>query len=125
MGFEVKIHRIAAEGDAVLNERTDAMVFGPLRLQFWVCGVVRGARRPNHAVAGLLRPFDFVKAIVRGVVGAVVPVAAAHVVMSRSADAHQAQRCWQYVGYCYGRRLPDSMRDWVPTTWPGRARRSA
>lgn len=20
---------------------------------------------------------------------------------------------WQYVGYCYGRRLPDSMRDWV------------
>ena len=20
---------------------------------------------------------------------------------------------WQYIGYCYGRRLPDSMRDWV------------
>ena len=39
MGFEVKIHRIAAEGNAVLTERTDAMVFGPLRLQFWVCGV--------------------------------------------------------------------------------------
>ncbi|OBH40560.1 DUF5313 domain-containing protein [Mycobacterium mantenii] len=20
---------------------------------------------------------------------------------------------WQYIGYCYGRRLPDSMRSWV------------
>lgn len=20
---------------------------------------------------------------------------------------------WQYIGYCYGKRLPDSMRDWV------------
>jgi limonene-1,2-epoxide hydrolase len=38
-GFEVKIHRIAADGAAVLTERTDALVFGPLRLQFWVCGV--------------------------------------------------------------------------------------
>lgn len=37
-GFEVKIHRIAADGTAVLTERTDALIFGPLRLQFWVCG---------------------------------------------------------------------------------------
>ena len=39
VGFEVKIHRIAAEGNTVLTERTDAIVIGPLRLQFWVCGV--------------------------------------------------------------------------------------
>jgi limonene-1,2-epoxide hydrolase len=38
-GFEVKIHRIAADGATVLTERTDVLVFGPLRLQFWVCGV--------------------------------------------------------------------------------------
>ena len=38
-GFEVKIHRIAADGAAVLTERSDALIFGPLRLQFWVCGV--------------------------------------------------------------------------------------
>jgi limonene-1,2-epoxide hydrolase len=38
-GFEVKIHRIAANGDAVLTERTDALLLGPLRFQFWVCGV--------------------------------------------------------------------------------------
>ena len=39
VGFEVKIHRIAADGNTVLTERTDAIVIGPLRLQFWVCGV--------------------------------------------------------------------------------------
>ncbi|BBX17302.1 limonene-1,2-epoxide hydrolase [Mycolicibacterium duvalii] len=38
MGFAVKFHSIAAEGETVLTERTDAIVFGPLRLQFWVCG---------------------------------------------------------------------------------------
>jgi limonene-1,2-epoxide hydrolase len=39
VGFEVKIHRIATEGNSVLTERTDALVIGPLRMQFWVCGV--------------------------------------------------------------------------------------
>jgi limonene-1,2-epoxide hydrolase len=38
-GFQVKMHRIAADGAAVLTERTDALILGPLRLQFWVCGV--------------------------------------------------------------------------------------
>jgi limonene-1,2-epoxide hydrolase len=73
-GFEVKIHRIAAEGNAVLTERTDALIFGPLRLQFWVCGVfeVHGGR------ITLWRDyfdfFDFfVKAPLRGLAGIVVP----------------------------------------------------
>ena len=38
-GFEVKIHRIAVNGSSVLTERTDVLQFGPVRLQFWVCGV--------------------------------------------------------------------------------------
>jgi limonene-1,2-epoxide hydrolase len=38
-GFEVKIHRIAVNGSAVLTERTDVLRVGPVRLQFWVCGV--------------------------------------------------------------------------------------
>lgn len=44
--FDVKIHRVAADGASVLTERTDALTFGPLRVQFWVCGVfeVRGGR---------------------------------------------------------------------------------
>jgi limonene-1,2-epoxide hydrolase len=71
--FEVKIHRIAADGAAVLTERTDALIFGPLRLQFWVCGVfeVRGGQ------ITLWRDyfdfFDMFKATVRGLAALVVP----------------------------------------------------
>ena len=54
-GFEVKIHRIAAEGNTVLTERTDALVIGPLRLQFWVCGVFEVHAGPRHAMARLFR----------------------------------------------------------------------
>jgi len=34
----VKFHRVAVDGANVLTERTDALIFGPIRLQFWVCG---------------------------------------------------------------------------------------
>jgi limonene-1,2-epoxide hydrolase len=74
MGFEVKFHRIAAEGNAVLTERTDALIFGPLRMQFWVCGTfeIHGGR------ITLWRDyfdfFDFlIKAPLRGLAGIVVP----------------------------------------------------
>ena len=72
-GFEVKFHRMAAEGTSVLTERTDVLVFKALRLQFWVCGVfeVRDGR------ITLWRDyFDFfamVKATFRGLVGVAVP----------------------------------------------------
>ena len=74
MGFEVKFHRIAAEGNAVLTERTDALVFGPLRLQFWVCGVfeVHGGQ------ITLWRDYfdlfeSWSRRPLRGLVGAVLP----------------------------------------------------
>ncbi|MCZ7627947.1 MAG: nuclear transport factor 2 family protein [Microthrixaceae bacterium] len=38
MGFEVYIHSSATSGTVVLNERTDVIIFGPVRTQFWVCG---------------------------------------------------------------------------------------
>ena len=72
-GFEVKIHRIAADGNAVLTERTDALVFGPLRMQFWVCGVFE----VHDGRITLWRDyFDFLdmfKATLRGLAGVVVP----------------------------------------------------
>ncbi|MGV9800619.1 limonene-1,2-epoxide hydrolase family protein [Mycobacterium sp. NPDC003449] len=72
-GFEVKIHRSAAEGASVLTERTDALSFGPLRLQFWVCGVFE----VHDGRITLWRDyFDFLdmfKATVRGLAGVVVP----------------------------------------------------
>ncbi|RAV13217.1 limonene-1,2-epoxide hydrolase [Mycolicibacterium sp. GF69] len=72
-GFEVKIHRIAADGNSVLTERTDALVFGPVRLQFWVCGTfeVHGGR------ITLWRDYfdtlDFLKATLRGLAATVLP----------------------------------------------------
>jgi limonene-1,2-epoxide hydrolase len=39
VGFEVRIHRLAADGTAVLTERTDAIIIRGYRTQFWVCGV--------------------------------------------------------------------------------------
>lgn len=72
-GFEVKVHRIAVNGATVLTERTDVLVFGPVRLQFWVCGVfeVHGGRITLWR--DYFDMFDFSKAIVRGLLGAVVP----------------------------------------------------
>jgi limonene-1,2-epoxide hydrolase len=37
-GFEVYLHAIAAEGHVVLTERTDVLLMGRLRIQFWVWG---------------------------------------------------------------------------------------
>ncbi|WP_019969272.1 limonene-1,2-epoxide hydrolase family protein [Mycobacterium sp. 141] len=73
VGFEVKIHRIAADGASVLTERTDALIFGPLRLQFWVCGVFE----VHEGRITLWRDyFDFLdtaKATVRGLAGIFIP----------------------------------------------------
>ncbi|SON62359.1 Epoxide hydrolase EphG [Mycobacterium simulans] len=72
-GFEVKIHRVAADGASVLTERTDALVVGPLRLQFWVCGVFE----VHHGRITLWRDyfdfFDMFKATLRGVAALFVP----------------------------------------------------
>ena len=37
-GFEVYLHSISADGPVVLTERTDALIIGKLRIQFWVWG---------------------------------------------------------------------------------------
>lgn len=74
MVFEVKMHRIAADGSAVLTERTDLLVFGPLRLRFWACGTfeLRDGR-----IAVWRDHFDFVdfflKAPLRGLLGILIP----------------------------------------------------
>jgi limonene-1,2-epoxide hydrolase len=71
--FEVKIHRIAADGAAVLTERTDALIFGPLRLQFWVCGVFEVHDGRITLWRDYFDFFDMVKATARGLAGLVLP----------------------------------------------------
>ncbi len=74
MGFAVKFHNIAEDGGTVLTERTDAIILGPLRLQFWVCG--RFEVHDGH-VTVWRDYFDFfefmVKAPLRAIVAAAIP----------------------------------------------------
>lgn len=72
-GFEVKTHRIAVNGSAVLTERTDALVFGRLRLQFWVCGVFEVTDGRITLWRDYFDMFDFAKVLARGMLGAVIP----------------------------------------------------
>jgi limonene-1,2-epoxide hydrolase len=74
MGFEVKIHRIAADGNSVLTERTDALIVGPLRLQFWVCGIFEVHNGAITLWRDYFDKFDFlVKAPLCALVGIVIP----------------------------------------------------
>ncbi|HEX4586588.1 MAG TPA: limonene-1,2-epoxide hydrolase family protein [Mycobacterium sp.] len=72
-GFEVKIHRIAAEGNAVLTERTDALIIGPLRLQFWVCGVFEVHSGRITLWRDYFDMWDITKATLRGLAATVFP----------------------------------------------------
>lgn len=72
-GFEVKTHRIAVNGCSVLTERTDVLQFGPLRLQFWVCGVFEVHNGRITLWRDYFDMWNFTKALVRGVIGMAVP----------------------------------------------------
>ena len=71
--FEVTFHRNVAEGSTVLNERSDAIVWGPLRLQFWVCGVFEVHDGRITLWRDYFDFFDMVKATFRGVIGMLIP----------------------------------------------------
>lgn len=72
-GFEVKIHRSATNGNSVLNERTDVIVFGPLRLQFWVCGVFEVHDGRITLWRDYFDFYDMFKSTVRAVAAIVFP----------------------------------------------------
>ncbi len=72
-GFEVKTHRIAVNGSSVLTERTDVLQFGPLRLQFWVCGTFEVSNGRITLWRDYFDMWDLTKALVRGVIGVAVP----------------------------------------------------
>ena len=73
VGFEVKIHRIAVDGNTVLTERTDAIVIGPLRVQFWVCGVFEVHAGQITLWRDYLDMWDIAKGTLRGLAAIVFP----------------------------------------------------
>ena len=72
-GFEVKIHRIAADGAAVLTERTDALIVGPLRMQFWVCGAFEVHNGQITLWRDYFDVWDVTKGTLRGIAAIVIP----------------------------------------------------
>ncbi len=72
-GCEAKFHRIAADGAAVLPERSDALTFGPLRLQFWVCGLFEVHDGRITLWRNYFDFFDMTKALLRELAGLVIP----------------------------------------------------
>lgn len=73
LGFDVRIHRSATDGDTVMNERTDLLRFGPVQLTFWVCGVFEVHDGKITLWRDYFDMLDMAKALVRGLVGAVIP----------------------------------------------------
>jgi limonene-1,2-epoxide hydrolase len=72
-GFEARIHNVASDGPIVLTERTDVLVLGRVRAEFWVCGTfeVHSGRivlwRDHFDYLGVVAAF--VKGAVRAVLG--------------------------------------------------------
>ncbi len=72
-GFEVYFHGISADGGTVLTERTDVLIWGPMRVQIWVCG--RFDVRDGQIT--LWKDYfdwaNFTLAMVRGIIGIFLP----------------------------------------------------
>lgn len=75
-GFEVYFHKMAVDGESVLMERTDVLIFGPVRIQIWVWGRFDIA---DGRITMWKDYFDWWAMLVatgRGVLGAAVPALA-------------------------------------------------
>ncbi|BBY96941.1 limonene-1,2-epoxide hydrolase family protein [Mycolicibacterium fallax] len=73
LGFDVRVHRSAQDGPTVLNERTDLLRVGPVQLTFWVCGVFEVHDGRITLWRDYFDVLDMTKALVRGLIGAVIP----------------------------------------------------
>ena len=73
VAFDVIVHRSTADGSTVMNERTDALTFGRVRLQFWVCGVFEVTDGRITLWRDYFDLADMTKGLARGLLGAAVP----------------------------------------------------
>ncbi len=73
VGLEVYLHKVAVDGDSVLTERTDVMIFGPVRVQVWVWGRFDVAGGRIEVWKDYFDYWNTAVATVRGLLGAVIP----------------------------------------------------
>lgn len=71
-GFDVTIHNIAADGDTVLTERTDVLIWRRLRVEFWVCGTFELRDGKVAVWRDYFDNVNFFKGVARGVLRALV-----------------------------------------------------
>lgn len=69
-GFDVVVHNIAADGDVVLTERTDVLIWHRLRIEFWVCGTFELRDGKVAVWRDYFDNVDFLKGVARGVLTA-------------------------------------------------------
>lgn len=71
--FDYVNHCIAQNGTAVLTERTDALVLGRFRFQFWVCGTFEVVDGQIVLWRDYFDYLDIFKATGRAILGAIIP----------------------------------------------------
>ncbi|MYR06400.1 limonene-1,2-epoxide hydrolase [Gordonia sp. SID5947] len=72
-GFNYRMVNVSADGPVVLTERVDELRFGRVAMQFWVCGRFEVAEGRIAVWRDYFDYWDMTKALVRGLVAAVVP----------------------------------------------------
>ncbi len=75
-GFEVYTHSAAANGPVVLNERTDVLTYGRLRIQLWVYGRFEVRDGQITVWRDSFDWLNFTIGIARGLLGVFVPALA-------------------------------------------------
>ncbi|GAB2668906.1 limonene-1,2-epoxide hydrolase family protein [Gordonia jinhuaensis] len=88
--FDTFIHNVVGDGVVVLSERTDAYRFGPVWVQFAVCGRTRVV---DGKIVEWRDYFDWAEvagACARGAVGALIPAARPHLPATASRDDQAA-----------------------------------
>jgi limonene-1,2-epoxide hydrolase len=73
MGFGVVVHAIAADGNAVLTERTDRLDIGRFQPQFWVWGRFDVADGKIILWRDSFDNLDIARSIIRALAAMIVP----------------------------------------------------
>jgi limonene-1,2-epoxide hydrolase len=73
LGFEVYLHGVAGNGSTVLTDRTDVLVLGPVRWQFWVAGRFEVQDGQITLWRDAFDYVDLLRGLLRGMAGAVLP----------------------------------------------------
>jgi limonene-1,2-epoxide hydrolase len=72
-GFRVHLHNVAADGDVVLTERSDALVYGRVEQRFWVWGRFEVRDGKIEVWRDSFDWRDYGASLVRGIAGALSP----------------------------------------------------